>query len=111
MLTQGQALLGFRPPDAHLQDLQMAQCCWLVSNLAPLLPFACPLASFWHIPHPPPTHSRPAYHLRVFLAHVETHEQGPYNHHNHQHHHHNHDKQALEGQWAAGDAKPAPRGC
>lgn len=47
----------------------------------------------------------------MFLAHVKTHEQGPYNHHDDQDHHDNHDEKAFEVHRAARDAQPAPGGC
>lgn len=58
-----------------------------------------------------PPHPKPAHHLSMFLAHVKTHEQGPYNHHDDKDHHHDHDEKALEVHRAAGDAEPAPGGC
>lgn len=47
----------------------------------------------------------------MFLAHVKTHEQGPYNHHDDKNHHHDHDEKAFQVHRAAGDAELAPGGC
>lgn len=47
----------------------------------------------------------------MFLAHVQTHEQGPYDHHDDKDHHHDHDEKALEVHRAARDAELGPGGC
>lgn len=47
----------------------------------------------------------------MFLAHVKTHEQGPYDHHDDKDHNHDHDEKAFDVHGTAGDAEPAPGDC
>jgi hypothetical protein len=79
---------------------------WMVSHLpnSPSPPLACSHGHSLSCP-------RLTHHLRMFLAHMKTHEQSPYNHHDDKDHHHNHDEKAFEVHWATGDAKPAPGAC